>query len=186
MKKHNRWTYSPYHPPFFNSGDIYICRLVPSSTAIHLEWLALDGAKNYTIYCRIRDCDEYQKAGETGECFFDITGLQPALDYEFYVESDGKRSRVRLARTGEAVGVVVNYLHPDDKCYSFSGHCLCSPSMVRHHDGFLLSSMDVFEHGGGQCLTLIFRSDDDGQTWHYVTGLYPAFWGQRFIHNGGL
>ena len=103
-----------------------------------------------------------------------------------YVESNGKKSRVRLARTGEAVGVVVNYLHPDDRYYGFSGHCLCSPSLVRHPDGFLLSSMDVFEHDGGQCLTLIFRSDDDGQTWHYVSELYPAFWGKMFIHKGEL
>lgn len=186
MKKHVGWSYAPYKPILYEFGDIYICRLVPSSTAIHMEWLALDGADSYSIYIRVRDCGEFRKAGETGDLFFDITGLEPALDYEFYVESNGKKSRVRLARTGEAVGVVVNYLHPDDRYYGFSGHCLCSPSLVRHPDGFLLSSMDVFEHGGGQCLTLIFRSDDDGETWHYVSELYPAFWGKMFIHKGEL
>ncbi|MCQ2385238.1 MAG: glycoside hydrolase, partial [Clostridia bacterium] len=30
----------------------------------------------------------------------------------------------------------------------------------------------------------IFRSDDDGKTWHYLTDLYPCFWGRMFIHNG--
>ena len=127
MKKHNGWSYSPFKPLFFDTGDIYVCRLVPSSTAIHLEWLALDGAESYAIYCRVRDQGEFVKVGETNELFFDITDLQPELDHEFYVEAGDKKSRVRLARTGEAVGIVVNYLHPDDKCYSFSGHCLCSP-----------------------------------------------------------
>ena len=77
----------------------------------------------------------------------------------------GKKSLVRLARTGDAVGAVVNYLHPDDKAYSFSGQYLCSPSMVRHPEGHLLSSMDLFDYDARQCLTLIFRSDDDGKSW---------------------
>ena len=47
MKKHHGWSYAPYKPLFYDIGDIYICRLVPSSTAIHLEWLALEGTQTY-------------------------------------------------------------------------------------------------------------------------------------------
>ena len=91
-----------------------------------------------------------------------------------------------MARCAEAVGTVVNYLHPDDSYYAFSGHALCSPSLVRHPDGHLLASMDVFSGGFPQNLTLIFRSDDDGKTWHYLSELMPCFWGKLFIHKGEL
>ena len=35
-------------------------------------------------------------------------------------------------------------------------------------------------------VTLIFRSDDDGKTWHYLCELMPCFWGKMFIHKGEL
>ena len=94
---------------------------------------------------------------------------------------------MRLARTGACVdGVVVNYLHPDDEAYAFSGRFLCSPSLVRLPDGGLLASMDVFEAVSPQNLTLIFRSDDNGKTWRYQTELMPCFWGKMFLHKGDL
>lgn len=80
----------------------------------------------------------------------------------------------------------MNYLHPEDNVYGFSGQYLCSPSLVRHPEGYLLASMDLFGHDTPQNLTLIFRSDDDGETWHYVSELMPAFWGKMFIHKGEL
>ena len=46
--------------------------------------------------------------------------------------------------------------------------------------------MDVFNHKDSQNLTLIFRSDDEGETWHYVSELMPSFWGKMFIHKGEL
>ncbi len=184
MLKNKGWGYRPYKPPFFDSGDIYVCRVVPSETAIHLEWLPLNGAASYSVYCRVRGEDGFSKIGETAETQFDVTGLTTETDHEFFVESGEKKSRIRLARTGAAVGTVVNYLHPEDEAYGFSGRFLCSPSFVRHPDGYLLSSMDLFAGGRPQNLTLIFRSDDDGETWHYVTDIFPAFWGKLFIHRG--
>jgi hypothetical protein len=46
--------------------------------------------------------------------------------------------------------------------------------------------MDLFAVWHPQNLTLIFRSDDDGKTWHYVSELMPSFWGKMFIHKGEL
>lgn len=46
--------------------------------------------------------------------------------------------------------------------------------------------MDVFKGGEAQDLTLIFRSDDDGKTWRYISELFPCFWGKMFIHRGEL
>ena len=191
MKKHNGWSYAPYKPLFFNTGDIYICRVVPHGNSIHFEWLP-DGDKEYKIYVKELENKEapFRFAGNTKACEYDITGLETETDYEFYVcdaQNEDFKSRVRLARTYEFTdcnAVTVNYLHPNDNAYSFSGHYLCSPSMVRHPDGFLLASMDLYRGGFPQNLTLIFRSDDDGKTWHYVSELFPCFWGKMFIHKG--
>ena len=185
MKGQGLWSYSPYRPPMYNVGDIYICRVAPSADSIHVEWLCAACAE-YSVYCRVRGEGEFSLCGVTSGSRFDIAGLSDKTDYEFYVESNNKKSRVRLARTGKIDGVVVNYLHPDDNAYSFSGKYLCSPSLVRHPDGYLLASMDLYAGGAPQNLTLIFRSDDDGKSWHYVSELMPCFWGKLFIHKGEL
>ncbi len=185
MKGHNLWSYAPYKPLLRNVGDIYICRIAPSENAVHFEWLDTKD-KEYTVFYRKKGEEEFILYGKTEKNECDITGLETEIDYEFYVEAGDKKSLTRLARTGETVGTVVNYLHPDDDAYSFSGKCLCSPSLVRHPDGFLLASMDVFGHGYPQNLTLIFRSDDDGESWRYVSELMPCFWGKMFIHKGEL
>ena len=187
MKPHKNWSFSPYKPLFFDTGDIYICRVAPTEDTISFDWLPLDDEKaQYTVYCRERDTGEFAVIKQTEECTCTISDLAYEHTYEFFVESNGKRSRVRLARCGESFGTTVNYLHPDDLCYNFSGRYLCSPSLVRHPDGYLLASMDVYQAGYPQDLTLIFRSDDDGKTWRYVSELFPCFWGKMFIHNGEL
>lgn len=185
MKGYNKWSYAPYRPFLWNVGDIYICRVAPSKNSIHLEWLPQDGGE-YEIYYRLRGEGEFLLGGKTSATEFDIWGLDENKDYEFFVTSGEKKSRTRLARCGESVGTVVNYLHPEDTAYSFSGRFLCSPSLVRHPDGFLLASMDLFAGEHPQNLTLIFRSDDDGKSWHYVSELMPCFWGKMFIHKGEL
>lgn len=185
MKIHKSWSYRPYRPPFIEVGDIYICRVVPSENAVHFEWLGI-GDVTYSIYFRVRNEGEFKLSGQTKEWEYTISGLETEQEYEFYVEADGKKSRIRLARCGFCVDSVVNYLHPEDDTYAFSGRALCSPSMVRHPDGYLLASMDVFKGDYPQNLTLIFRSDDDGKTWHYVSELFPCFWGKMFIYENEL
>ena len=185
MIGHNLWSYAPYKPLLRNVGDIYICRIAPSENTIHFEWLDI-GAEEYSVFYRPRNVGDFICYGKTKNTEFDIVNLETDTDYEFYIESGEKKSLIRLARTGKTVGTVVNYLHPDDEAYSFSGRYLCSPSLVRHPDGFLLASMDLFAGSHPQNLTLIFRSDDDGETWHYVSELMPCFWGKMFIHKGEL
>jgi len=185
MKGYNYWSYAPYKPLLWNTGDIYVCRIVPYENSIHFEWLKNEDDK-FEVYFRIRDDGEFVLCGSTDKSEFDITGLTEDTDYEFYVKSGDKKSRIRLARCGKSVGTVVNYLHPEDEAYSFSGRYLCSPSLVRHPDGYLLASMDLYAADHPQNLTLIFRSDDNGETWHYVSELMPCFWGKLFIHKGEL
>ena len=185
MKGTSTWSYSPYRPFLTEVGDIYICRVVPQPDAIHFEWLPC-GESDYDIYYRKREEGDFIHWETTNKTECDIVGLSDQTEYEFYVTSEGKKSRTRLARCGASIGTVVNYLHPEDEAYAFSGRYLCSPSLVRHPDGFLLASMDLFAGNHPQNLTLIFRSDDDGKTWHYVSELMPCFWGKIFIHKGEL
>ena len=183
MKGTTSWSFAPYKPLLFDIGDIYICRIAPTVNSIHIEWL---GDGEYSVYYRKRGDGEFILAGVTSGNEFDITGLCIDTDYELYVSSGEKKSRVRLARCGESVGTVVNYLHPEDEAYSFSGRYLCSPSLICHPDGYMLSSMDLYAGGHPQNLTLIFRSDDGGENWHYVSELMPCFWGKMFLHRGEL
>lgn len=184
MRGQSTWSYRPYRPLLTEVGDIYICRIVPHMDRIHLEWLT--AADSYEIFCRPRGEGDFLRAGSTCGTEFDILGLAVDTEYEFYVAAGAKKSRVRLARCAENVGSVVNYLHPEDEAYDFSGRFLASPSLVRHPDGYLLASMDVFHGGMPQNFTMIFRSDDDGESWHYVSELMPCFWGKLFIHKGEL
>ena len=179
MKTHKAWSYAPYRPPFFEVGDIYICRVVPDADSITFFWLPT-GAATYTVCCARRG-ETPQPVGKTTKTTFCITGLETSAEYAFFVEADGKKSRTRLARCGTAFGTTVNYLHPEDDAYRFSGRFLCSPSLLRLPDGGLLASMDLFAGDHPQNLTLIFRSDDDGKTWHYQCELFPCFWGKLFL-----
>lgn len=185
MKAVTGWSHAPYAPPLFDGGDIYVCRIAPFEAGFRCEWLSAGENLEYEIYCALRG-EELRLIGATSACEYELNGLKDMADYEFQIVCGAKKSRVRLVRTGKSVGVVVNYLHPDDECYSFSGRYLCSPSLVRHPDGYLLASMDLFAGGAPQNLTLIYRSDDDGATWHYVSELMPCFWGRMFIHGGAL
>ncbi len=183
MKGTMSWSYKPYKPPLYEVGDIFISRLAPTNASIHVEWLGEKGTI-YEIFYRVRGTEDFCSAGRCTGTEFDIPQLTPNTDYELYIASGTKKSRVRLARCGESIGTTVNYLHPDDDVFDFSGRYLCSPSLLRHPDGYLLSSMDVFCGGGGQNLTMIFRSDDNGKSWHYVCDLFPCFWGKLFLHRG--
>ncbi len=184
MKGINSWSYRPYKMPMYDVGEPYVCRIVPSKNSIHFEWLG--DKHDYRIFFRKRDDGEFVFCGQTENTFFNIENLENETDYEFYVTYDENKSLVRLARTGEAEGTVVNYLHPDDMAYSFSGRYLCSPSLLRLSDGGLLASMDLYEPRSPQNLTLIFRSDDNGKTWHYQCELMPCFWGKLFLHKNEI
>ncbi len=192
MKKPQTWSYAPYRPFFENVGDIYVCRIVPDADRISFDFLDT-GASEYSVYYRIRGSERSfilsgtVKSEGKRDISYIITGLTDGTEYEFYVSAGEKKSRVRLARCGHFdCESVINYLHPDDEAYAFSGRYLCSPSIVRHPDGHLLASMDVFAGNHPQNLTLIYRSDDNGRTWHYACELFPCFWGKMFIHKGEL
>ena len=185
MKAHKSWSYAHYTPLFYDAGDIYICRIAPFAGGYTFDPKEAP-ARAFDVYLRKRNDGDFLRVGGMTGKTHTVTGLDDPADYEFYVAEGEKKSRVRLVRTGASFGSVINYLHPDDTQYAFSGRYLCSPSIVRHPDGFLLSSMDLFAGGHPQNLTLIFRSDDNGSTWTHVCELFPCFWGKIFLHGSAL
>ena len=186
MRGNNSWSYKPYHPLLYGGEKIYISRIAPYIDSVEIDWFDETGFNGeHTVY--------YKKIGAENYISFsvenntaEITGLEELCDYEFYITNSDNKSKVRLFRTGYVPGKVVNYLHPNDLYYKYSGQYLCSPSLVKLGDGTLLASMDVFEGGGPQNLTLIFKSVDNGDTWSYLTELFPCFWGKLFVHRDAV
>jgi hypothetical protein len=190
MQGTTSWNYAPYRQ-FDDALEhlITICRLAPNTDFIELEWMCdssiLPVPSTFDIIYKQVDETATKNITVTGNKA-KIAGLKPDADYELTVLSGNQKSRVRLARTGFVPGTVVNYVHPQDQVYSFSGRYLCSPSIVKLPDGALLASMDVYAGRAPQNLSLIFRSDDGGASWYYMTDLFPCFWGKLFVHKGEL
>jgi len=190
MKPVSSWNFTPYAPLDRPERvrNPYICRIVPSDVGCEIYFIDNGGVgEAHTLNYRVLGDGEYNSVALGASQKAALDGLMPETDYEFYIErSDGTKSAVRLFRTGGVYGSIVNYLHPDDEYYYFSGRYLCSPCLCRLPSGRLLSSMDVFEANNAQNLTLIFSSDDGGESWQYLTELFPCFWGQMFVENGRL
>ncbi len=110
-----------------------------------------------------------------------INDLKNGPVYEVEIKTKGKSS-VRLFRTGFVPGVVVNYIHPDDYTYNSSGRSPASPSILRLPDERLLISHDIYWGRGGQNLSKVFVSEDQGASWQYLSDIYPCFWGKLFVH----
>lgn len=188
MKCNNNICHRPYTPPTMKVDTPYICRLAPSDHAVLLEWFDRGSDSDYTLLWRVRGEGDWS-ACKTAPGTVQIDGLATDTDYELYIESvSGRRSNVRFVRTGAIPPgtSVINYLHPEDEQYLFSGRFLCSPSLVKTPGGRLIAGMDVFGPSMGQNTTLLFTSDDDGESWRYLCDLYPFYWASLFYHQNAV
>ncbi len=191
MRAVTAWNATPYVP--LDRGELenrpFLCRLAPGKDRITFGWLD-NGSPDtsHSFFLRKYGTETWEKVFSGCAREGTVTGLEEETEYECFLKrgADGEPSGIRRFRTDSVPGTVVNYLHPGDPIYRFSGHSLCSPCLLRLPDGTLLSSMDVYEGGKAQNLTLLFRSTDDGKNWHYLTELFPCFWGQMFFRGGRL
>lgn len=183
MKCRVSWSFDRYCPPDCKCELIYISRVVPGIDSITLFWFGNNNA-TYTVYYREKGCDTDWNWKITNQTEIILEKLKKETDYEFRISGKNCCSEVGFARTGFVPGTVVNYLHPSDSKYAFSGQYLCTPSLLKHPDGYLLASMDVYGRRTPQNLTLIFRSDDGGTSWYHYSELFPCFWGKLFLHKG--
>lgn len=183
------WAGRPYIPPRepARGKGPYICRMAPGEGSLTFEWLDNDFSGEHTVYWKKRGADAWESRAITGPVMT-LTDLAPYTDYELFVaRGDGSaRSSARLFYTCGAEGIVVNYNHPDDDFYGYSGRYLSSPSIVRLPSGRLLIGHDVFGDGPQQGLTILYTSADEGETWSFLNELYPLFWAKFFVHQGKL
>ena len=180
MKCGAKWSYD-FYQPLDRIEKVYINQVIPKENSFYIAWYG--GRDEWTVCYRVKDSDDSWNKQIVYVSNTEITDLTKYVEYEFYVECAGVKSMSGYARTGFVPGTVVNYLHPTDTKYAFAGQYLCTPSLLKHPDGYLLASMDLFDRATPQNLTLIFRSDDDGESWYHYTELFPCFWGTLFLHN---
>lgn len=188
MKSSDSWSY-PHYRPFHEKNALrapYVCRIQPFGDGFGFDFIDCEETAQYKLILRERGSDKaVSSAIDRFSC--KVTGLSRNTDYCFRIErEDGTTSSERLVRTGEIPGIVVNYLHPDDPEYAFSGRYLCSPSLLRLENGDLLASMDLYASGAPQNLTLIYVSHDNGETWEHHSEIFPCFWGKMFLAGGKL
>ena len=134
MKGITSWNFTPYVTPLNpqRGNSPYICRIAPGIKKFEFDFID-NGAvgASYTLLLRKREYTTFERIpldGMSGK----VDGLDDERDYEFCVErDDGTRSSVRIVRTGYVPGLPVNYLHPKDLEYDFSGRFLFSPSLVK-------------------------------------------------------
>ena len=181
------WSSRPYIQFRYRGNDRpFICAIRPKERGFSFDWLDGGASCGYKLKYRRRFSGEWSEKDVSGGSA-EVFGLFDYAEYEFYLAAaDGRESVKRLVRTGASVGQVINYLHPDDKTFAFSGQYYCSPSILRLPSGRMLASYDVFRGNGPQCLNVIFASDDDGATWQYQCDLFPSFWGRMFLLKGRL
>jgi len=177
-----------------DSATIYITRVIPADRQVTVEWRPLGGASHYRLEVKLRAAGwegahgvQVGRGSQTGT----VDGLLNQADYALRVvalDGEGKQvgtSAARLATPGWVPGTVIDYLHRDDPVLAEHGRYIGSPSIARLPDGALVASHDLFGPGP-QDFTRVFRSDDGGKSWRWLTDLEPAFWGKLFVHRGEL
>ncbi len=183
------WSARPYLPlRDAERGSVpYICRLAPGETDLTFQWFDKTYGCGHTVHWKKSDDTEWNCRTIERETEV-LAGLTPDTEYTFYLSrEDGSAvSKSRLFYTCKAHGTVVNYNHPNDGFYDYSGRYLSSPGILRLPSGKLLVSHDVFGSGPQQGLTILYTSADEGKSWQFLTEIYPLFWAKFFLVSGRL
>ncbi|UVI28031.1 exo-alpha-sialidase [Paenibacillus spongiae] len=187
--------------------ELHITRLAPGDGRIELDW-QYQGDRTGSGHGGLAYQIAYGLRGESDTLVITsqslvpagtvlhracINGLKNGADYELTVTAviaaTGEpiaASATRLFRAGPIPGTVINYIHPEDYAYGFSGRSPASPSIARLPDGRLVASHDIYWGEAGQNLSKVFSSDDNGESWWFIADLYPCFWGKLFVHREAL
>ena len=190
MRGYSGWSYRPYILPE-NAGKEKkpcICRVEPKQDGFTIEWFDAEDSGDHFLCFRPYGTDYEPQSLKCQKPVITVCDLEAGKDYEFWMERSDKsvKSEIRRVCCISAPGITVNYLHPKDPIYAFSGQYLCSPSLVKLREDTYLASMDVYAFNAPQNLSLLFMTKDGGTTWNYVCDLFPCFWGKLFVHKDTL
>jgi len=192
MKGQKGWDYRPYSrlTELHKRDNPYICRVEPGMDSCVIDWFDNgDPESAHSAAYRQRGVEDNTVTIKNPGTSVAIKNLKPNTEYEIWIyrENDSdKRSDRRRFRTGAYPGKVINYLHPSDGAYNFSGSYLCDPFILRTNTSRLLVSMSVYSNTKNQNLSMVFKSDDEGETWQYLCELMPCFWGKMFCHKNRI
>ncbi len=181
------YSYTPYVIPNGEQVDLpYVITLAPQDDKVKFEWVDLKNPSNTECSAFLSyNGFEYEEVKISSNLA--VMNVTPEKDCFLYIQTkDGRKSIPRPFRSGHYPGTVINYINPEDKQYIFSGRFLGSPFILKTTKGTLFVSLDYFDGAQGQNFAQIYRSDDNGKTWQYVTDLFPAFWASLFEHNDKL
>jgi hypothetical protein len=183
-------------------GDLFISRIIPGNGSIYIEWsyprdLVRAGGEFIVQVAELETSNHISRHAaflyhiDPDARTFETTGLSNGIDYTVTLTGYQNNVRVgqapiRIVRPCPAPGITVAYCHPEDYTFDFSGRSLASPSILRLPNGRLLVSHDFYWACGGQNLSHVYYSDDDGFTWHFLSELKPCFWGKLFWHQNKL
>ena len=182
-----------HHRPYIRACEPknrpYIAILTPRKNGFDCE--CLEEAEQTLIVCA-RDWNDEKRIAMSGR-YCTVESLEENREYSVCIcRADGVQSEVRIVKTGELPKdcTVVDYLHPDDRIFDFSGRALGAPSLVRLPSGNLLAADCIFCDRTAwpslPNLSRLFRSHDEGASWEYVCDLLPSFNGSLFVHRGRL
>mgnify|MGYP004666039931 CR=1 FL=1 len=189
MKGISNWQFTPYRRPIDDARP-YICRIEPRCGAFVFDWL--DGVgQRCDVYFRKADGEFERRPAAAHRVTVD--GLENNSDYEFFLRrDDGTESAHRLVHVCDAPenAAVIDYLHPLDDIYEYSGHALAAPTLVKLPSGKLIAGTSVCcdrtRWPSDPCLDVLFESTDGGNSWSYLCDIRPAFNSKLFWHRGKL
>ncbi len=187
------WSWRPYAELINQSRAVlpYVCRLSHDEHSFTADYID-NGCPNaaHTLYWRVRNEGDFTAVPACGGTVT-VKGLPEDVDYEFYIARNddiSAKSQTRLVRTGFVPGKVIGYLHPEDTAYEFAGTAMASSSLVKLPSGRLISAIEHHKTNEyhGENFTMLYFSEDNGETWHYLCELFPCSMGNLFVDGGKL
>ncbi|MBQ9082779.1 MAG: hypothetical protein IJY28_04695 [Clostridia bacterium] len=126
------WLHKPFMPldRRHDAHLPYIGRLSADEGSITVQWCDLGSSGEHTLTVRCADAAVPDAVFPATELSITVGGLADKTDYQVILaRTDGTGAVTRRVRTGHIPGdTVVNYLHPQDPAFSFSGRFLGSPT----------------------------------------------------------
>lgn len=182
-----------------------IQRLAIQNQGLELELAAGSAAKLHITVCEKESAQSVKDWVQLPTERLFIDRLFNGVLYEIRAEALDEAGRVleacsRLAMPNFVPGKCVSYLHPTDTAFDPAGRFFGSPSVVKTSDGTLYASHDLFLEdfpnqfgvdfrnvpAKDRCRTKLYRSDDAGKTWSYITDIPNCSFGELFEFRGAL
>ncbi len=194
MKGYSSWGKCPYIRLNDNTTakSPFVSRVAPFAEGFTIDWFEPENtAGDHQLLYRPRGTEDWTiLSAENGRV--QVTGLPLYAEFEAKIRNvaTGRESTLRLIKTSDYPGVVLDYMHSEDASGDYTGRSRMSSPIVRLPSGGLLAAGDTFDTTTDWPTDSIgaklFRSDDEGKTWRYLCELVPAYWVSPFVHRGKL